>query len=124
MSIKASYDANHRELSFEVGRFGWLKLYPYRQRTLVEKAGCKLSSKFCGPFKILQRVGQVAYALELAPDSRIHDVFHISQLKVFCGEPPVSLSLCQVYRQWWMGKYFLNRRPSCDQDLIEAFWSS
>lgn len=120
MSIKASYDANH-QLSFEVGRFGWLKLYPYRQRTLAEKAGGTLSSKFYGPFKILQRVGQVAYALELPPDCRIHDVFHISQLKVFCGEPPVSVpSLPSILD----GKILLNRRPSCDQDLIEAFWSS
>jgi hypothetical protein len=42
----------------------------------------KLSPRFIGPFKILKRVGQVAYQLEL-PDhlSDVHDVFHISQLK-------------------------------------------
>jgi hypothetical protein len=42
----------------------------------------KLSPRFIGPFKILKRVGEMAYQLEL-PDnlSEVHDVFHVSQLK-------------------------------------------
>lgn len=88
--MKASYDSNNRDLSFEVGQFVWLKQHPYRQRTLAKNAGGKLSPKFYGPFKIIKRVGQIAYALGLSPDCKIHNIFHISQPKVFRGAPPDS----------------------------------
>jgi hypothetical protein len=42
----------------------------------------KLASRFIGPFKILQKRGEVAYQLELLSQlSVVHDVFHVSQLK-------------------------------------------
>ena len=41
----------------------------------------KLSPQFFGPFKILQKVGPIAYRLELPPHSKIHPVFHVSHLR-------------------------------------------
>ena len=43
----------------------------------------KLHPKFIGPFKILKRVGELAYRLELPPTLKIHNVFHVSRLKKF-----------------------------------------
>ena len=40
-----------------------------------------MSPRFCGPFKILKKVGNVAYKLELPETSRVHPVFHVSRLR-------------------------------------------
>jgi hypothetical protein len=42
----------------------------------------KLTLRFIGPFKILEKKGEVAYQLEVPPQLfDVHDVFHVSQLK-------------------------------------------
>jgi hypothetical protein len=50
----------------------------------------KLGPRFYGPFKILERVDNVAYKLELPVGTKLHDVFHVGMLKPFQGEQPSS----------------------------------
>ena len=48
----------------------------------------KLSSRFIGPFEILERVGTVAYRLALRPNMLgVHEVFHISMLRKYTPDP-------------------------------------
>jgi hypothetical protein len=78
----------------EVGDYAYLRVSPIRVLRRFNVRG-KLSPRFIGPFKIVERRGEVAYQLELpAQLSGVHDVFHVSQLKKCTGEvniEPVQL---------------------------------
>jgi hypothetical protein len=54
----------------------------------------KLAPRFIGPFKILEKRGEVAYQLELLPQlSDVHDVLHVSQLKKCLREPEEQIPI-------------------------------
>jgi hypothetical protein len=56
----------------------------------------KLNMKFYGPYKVLKRIGMVAYQLELPPHAKIHDVFHVTLLKKYEG-PVFHVMLLKKY---------------------------
>jgi hypothetical protein len=93
-SRQKSY-ANHRrrELIFEVGDFVYLKVSPMSGLRHFYVRG-KLAPRFIGPFKILEKRGEVAYQLELpAQLSDMHVVFHVSQLKKCMCVPEEQLPM-------------------------------
>jgi hypothetical protein len=78
---KSYIDHRRREQSFEVRDFVYLKVSPMRGLHCFKVRG-KLAPIFIGPFKILEKRGEVAYQLELPPQlPDVHDVLHVSQLK-------------------------------------------
>ncbi|XP_052478526.1 uncharacterized protein LOC128034030 [Gossypium raimondii] len=70
-----------------MGDFVFLKISPWKKVLRFCRKG-KLSPKFIGPYRVLKRVGPVAYQLELPPKlDRIHDVFHVFILRHYCSDP-------------------------------------
>jgi len=65
-------------LEFKVGDYVYLKVSPMRGIKRFNVKG-KLSPRYVGPFKIMDRRGEVAYQLELPEKlSGVHDLFHVS----------------------------------------------
>jgi hypothetical protein len=71
---------------FKVGEHVLLKLKP--KNSSLNLGNCtKLSTKLCGPFEILDRIGLVAYMLALLASMNAHNVFHVSLLKKYVNDP-------------------------------------
>ena len=78
---KSYADRRWWPLEFEVGDHVFLKVMPKREVVKFGKRG-KLSPRYIGPFKVLERVGAVAYWLALPPSlSSVRVVFHVSMLR-------------------------------------------
>nr|XP_016488938.1 PREDICTED: uncharacterized protein LOC107808886 [Nicotiana tabacum] len=87
-SCQKSYsDVRHRELEFQVDVWVLMKVSLMKGVMRFRKKG-KLSPLYIGPYRILRRIGQVAYELEFSQELvAVHPVFHLSMLKKFMGDP-------------------------------------
>ena len=83
-----SYANNHRrDLEFEVGDMVFLRIFPWKGVLRFGKLG-KLSPRYIRSYKIVERIGEVAYRLELPSDlDRIHDVFHVFMIHKYVPDP-------------------------------------
>nr|GEV85077.1 putative reverse transcriptase domain-containing protein [Tanacetum cinerariifolium] len=74
--VKFSYNNNYHTRVVRFGKWG------------------KLNPRFVGPFKVLERVGDVAYELDLPKElSRVHNTFHVSNLKKCHADEPLAVPL-------------------------------
>ena len=90
---KSYADTRRRDLVFQVGDYVYLKVSPMKGIKRFSMKG-KLAPRYIGPFKVLERRGEVAYQLELPESlSGVHNVFHVSQLKKCPCVPEVQLPL-------------------------------
>ncbi|GJZ59949.1 putative reverse transcriptase domain-containing protein [Tanacetum coccineum] len=90
---KSYADLKRKPMEFEVGDKVMLKVSPWKGVVRFGKRG-KLNPRFVGPFKVIKRVGDVAYKLELPEElSRVHNTFHVSNLKKCHADEPLAVLL-------------------------------
>jgi hypothetical protein len=75
--MKSQVDKEHSERQFAMDDLVYLKLHPFVQQSVAKRTSHKLSLCYFGPYKVLARVGSVAYRLQLPESSKIHPVVHV-----------------------------------------------
>lgn len=78
MKMKEYYDTHHQPIFFNVGDLVKLRLHRGYEVPGVSK---KIGQQFVGPFKVLERIGRLAYRIQLPSNMRIHDVVSVAQLE-------------------------------------------
>ncbi|GJU89475.1 putative reverse transcriptase domain-containing protein [Tanacetum coccineum] len=93
---KSFADRRTKSLEFEVGDMVMLKISPWKDVVLFGRHR-KLSPHYIGPFRILARVGPVAYTLELPEELKgIHSTFHVSNLKKCLAEGKIVVLMDEI----------------------------
>ncbi|GJX66652.1 putative reverse transcriptase domain-containing protein [Tanacetum coccineum] len=89
-------DKRRKPLEFSVGDYVLLKVSPWKGMVRFGKKG-KLAPRFVGPFKIIKKVGTVAYRLDLPEKlNGVHDTFHVSNLKKCLADPTLQVPLDEI----------------------------
>ncbi|GJZ28130.1 putative reverse transcriptase domain-containing protein [Tanacetum coccineum] len=93
---KSYADVRRKPMEFNVGDMVMLKVSPWKGVIRFGKRG-KLSPRYVGPFKIIERIGPVAYRLEL-PEKLcgIHNTFHVSNLKKCLADENLVIPLEEI----------------------------
>ncbi|GJW77829.1 putative reverse transcriptase domain-containing protein [Tanacetum coccineum] len=90
---KSYADRKRKPMEFEVGDRVMLKVSPWKGVVRFGKRG-KLNPRYVRPFKVLAKVGKVAYKLELPQElSRVHHTFHVSNMKKCYADEPLVMPL-------------------------------
>ena len=79
---KSYADLHRSSHTFQIGDKVFLRVKP--KRSSLKLGNCKkLAFKYCGPFDVLQRMGEQPYKLALPPHLHVHNVFQVSLLKKY-----------------------------------------
>nr|GEV11797.1 putative reverse transcriptase domain-containing protein [Tanacetum cinerariifolium] len=94
---KSYANRKRKPMEFEVGDWVLLKVSPWKGVVRFIKRG-KLNPRYIRPFKVLAKVGDVAYKLELPQElSRVHHTFHVSNMKKCYADEPLAMPLEGVH---------------------------
>nr|GFA48948.1 putative reverse transcriptase domain-containing protein [Tanacetum cinerariifolium] len=94
---KSYVDMRRKPLKFQVGDRVMLKVSPWKRVIRFGKRG-KLNPRYIEPFKVLAKVGTVAYRLELSQQlSRVHSTFHVSNLMICLSNEQLAIPLDEIH---------------------------
>ncbi|GJV66085.1 putative reverse transcriptase domain-containing protein [Tanacetum coccineum] len=94
---KSYADLKRKLMEFQVGDRVMLKVLPLKWAVCFGKWG-KLNPRYVRPFKVVAKVGGVSYKLELPQElSRVHNTFHVSNLKKCYADEPLAIPLDGLY---------------------------
>ncbi|GKC17646.1 hypothetical protein Tco_1014428 [Tanacetum coccineum] len=93
---KSFANKRRKPLEFSVGDYVLLKVSHWKGVVRFRKKG-KLAPRFIGPFEIIEKVGPVAYRLDLPEElDSVHDTFHVSNLKKCLANPTLQVPLDEI----------------------------
>ncbi|GJU53016.1 putative reverse transcriptase domain-containing protein [Tanacetum coccineum] len=93
---KSYANKRRKPLEFSVGDYVLLKVSPWKGVVRFGKKG-KLAPRFVGPFEIIEKVGPVAYRLDLPNElNGVHDTFHVSNLKKCLADLTLKVPLDEI----------------------------
>ncbi|GKE99445.1 putative reverse transcriptase domain-containing protein [Tanacetum coccineum] len=94
---KSYADVRHKPLEFQGGNKVMLNVSPWKGVIRFGKRR-KLNPRYIGPFKVLAKVGTVAYKLALTQKLiRVHITFHVSNLKKYLSNEPLAIPLDEIH---------------------------
>nr|GFD48323.1 putative reverse transcriptase domain-containing protein [Tanacetum cinerariifolium] len=86
-------DLKRKPMELQVGDKVMLKVSPWKRVARFGKRE-KLNLRYVGPFKVLERIGDVAYKINLPEElSRVHNTLHVSNLKKCHADEPLAVPL-------------------------------
>ncbi|GKA81841.1 hypothetical protein Tco_0788533 [Tanacetum coccineum] len=126
-------DVRRKPLEFQVGDKVMLKVSPWKGVIRFGKRG-KLNPRYIGPFKIISKVGTVAYRLELPKQlSRVHSTFHVFNLKKCLSDETLAILLDEIqidYKLHFIEEpiKIIDRKVKCLKQscipIVKVHWNS
>ena len=119
MTMKRYYDDRHTPKYFDIGSFVHLRLHKGYQVPGITYR--KTGQQAVGPFKVLERIGTLAYRLELPPNLRVHPVISIAHLEPatdptedpYQRRPPAVPFMVDGLNEWKIERLLQKRRIRC-----------
>lgn len=120
--MKCQADKNGTPRAFVVGDSVFIKLQPYVQVSVGRCAHHKLAFRYYGPYKVIKCINPVVYQVQLPAESKIHPVFHVSQLhRVLVPGTPVPpdnvVSPVKILARRW------HRNANGRREQVQVEWS-